>query len=113
MAKLSPEEAQERVRAIFGNEVTVKPVHAEPELVDESDADVVDLITRVCYFYPQYTLDTAQALTNSQVTALLLQAEKQRAIELYNHTLIAAAPHSKKGQMVSKLLKQYKKIAEL
>lgn len=111
MGQVSPEDAQARVRAVFGTEVTVKPVN--PELHDEnSDADVVDLITRVCYFYPQYTLETAQTLTNVEVTALLLQAEKQRAIQYYNLTLISAAPHTKKGSLVDKLIKQYKKIAQ-
>lgn len=113
MEKLSPEEAQARVRAIFGDAVTVQPVKVEPEPEDDSDAEVVDLLTRVCYFYPQYDLESVQKLTNSQVTALLLQAEKQRAIELYNHVLIAAAPHSKKGKLVEKLIKNYKKITEL
>jgi len=100
----------EEVRAIFGDHVTVQPVE---QIREDSDADVVDLITKVCYFYPQYDLETAQQLTDSQVTALLLQAEKQRAIELYNHVLIAAAPHTKKGKLVEKLIKQYKKITEL
>ena len=110
MEQVSPEEAQARVRAVFGDSVDAKPL---TEARDEnSDTDVVDLITRVCYFYPQYTLETADKLTQSQVNALLLQAEKQRAIEWYNYTLIAAAPHTKKGQLVDKLIKQYKKIAE-
>lgn len=113
MAKLTPEEAAARVREVFGDSVTVKPIRPEPEVIEDSDADVVDLITRVCYFYPQYTLETAQELTHSQVTALLLQAEKQRAIDFYNQTLIAAAPHSKNGKMVQRLIKNYKKIAEL
>lgn len=113
MQKLSPEEAQARVRARFGKVAKVKPLTPQREVSDDSDSEVVDLITRVCYFYPQYTLETAEQLTHSQVTALLLQAEKQRAIELYNRVLIAAAPHSKKGSMVSKLIKQYKKIADL
>ena len=84
-----------------------------PPVSEDSDAEVVDLLTRVCYFYPQYTLDDAEKLTDSQVTALLVQAERQRAIDLYNYTLIAAAPHSKKGKLVDKLIKQYRKIAEL
>jgi hypothetical protein len=109
--KLSPEEAKARVRAIFGDQVEAKPLY-EPKAEEDSEAEVVDLITRVCYFYPQYTLETAQNLTNSQVMALLLQAEKQRAIELYNYALIAAAPHTKKGELVKTLTKQYKKIAE-
>lgn len=112
MPEMSPEEL--RVRAVFGDSVEVKPVHIElPQTEEDLEAEVVDLITRVCYFYPQYNLETAQQLSDSQVTALLLQAEKQRAIELYNQTLIAAAPHSKKGKLVDKLLKQYKKVTEL
>jgi hypothetical protein len=107
---LSPEEAQARVRAIFGDHVEAKPLHAPVR--EDSDADVVDLITRVCYFYPQYTLDAASLLTNAEVTALLVQADKQKAVEYYNLTLIAAAPYSKKGKLVDKLIKQYRKIAE-
>lgn len=113
MAKESPEDAIARVQAMFGTSAEAKAVRQVPNIDDDSDADVVELITRLCYFYPQYTLETAEKLTDSQVTALLLQAEKQRAIELYNHTLIAAAPHSKKGKMVEKLIKQYRKIVEL
>lgn len=112
MPDLSPEEAQARVRAVFGDKVTVKPVVPQGTVAPDSDADVVDLITRVCYFYPQYTIEEAEKLTNSQVSALLIQAEKQRAIELYNLTLIAAAPHTKKGKLVEKLINQYKEIAE-
>jgi hypothetical protein len=106
----SAEDAVARVTAVFGNYVEAKPLY-EP-ISEDSDADVVDLLTRVCYFYPQYKLEDAEQLTNAQVTALLVQAEKQKAIEYYNHALIAAAPHSKKGAMVNKLIKQYKKIAE-
>lgn len=111
MEKISPEDASARVRAVFGDTVEVQPLHAPT--TDESDAEVVDLITRVCYFYPQYTIEAAERLTDSQVTALLLQAEKQKAIEYYNYVLIAAAPHSKKGKLVDKLIKQYKKIVDL
>lgn len=100
MAKTG-EDAAARVRAIFGDKVDAKPLHAP--ISEDSDAEVVDLLTRVCYFYPQYTLEAAERLTNSQVMALLVQAEKQKAIEYYNHTLIAAAPYSKKGALVNKL----------
>ena len=113
MEKISPEEAVERVRQVFGGVVEAKPVHEPIPESNDSDAEVTDLITRVCYFHPQYTLEAAEKLTNSQVTALLLQAEKQRAIDFYNLTLISAAPHTKKGTLVEKLIKQYKKIAEL
>lgn len=113
MDKLSPEDAVARVRAVFGDEVTTKPLQEPLDPDDDSDAEVVELLTRLCYFYPQYTLEQAEHLTNAQVTSLLLQAEKQRAIDFYNFTLIAAAPHSKKGKLVEKLIKQYKKITEL
>lgn len=113
MEDTSPEDAVARVRQVFGDHVTAKPIVAEVDVDEDSDADVVDLITRLCYFYPQYTLEEAEKLTNSQATALLVQAEKQRAIEFYNLTLISAAPHTKKGKLVDKLIKQYKKIAEL
>jgi len=104
-----PLDPSEKVRAVFGDNVEVKPLR-DPTKEDDSEVDIVDLITRVCYFYPQYDLNTAQELTDSQVMALLVQAEKQRAINLYNHTLIAAAPHTKKGKLVEKLIKQYRKI---
>jgi hypothetical protein len=108
MAK-NPQDYSAKVRAVFGDKVEVKPLK-DPTKEDNDETDIVDLITRVCYFYPQYNLETAQELTSSQVTALLVQAEKQRAINLYNHTLIAAAPHTKKGSLVDKLIKQYRKI---
>jgi hypothetical protein len=105
---MTPEEA--RVRAVFGDKVEVKQVRAP--IPEDSDAEVTDLLTRVCYFYPQYTLETVEKLTNAQVTALLVQAEKQKAIEYYNLTLIAVAPNTKKGALVDKLVKQYREIAE-
>lgn len=110
MSRESPEDAVARVRAIFGTNIDVKPVRAP--VSEDSSSEVVDLLTRVCYFYPQYTLESVEKLTDSQVTALLIQAEKQRATDFYNLTLIAAAPHSKKGKLVEKLMKQYKQIAE-
>ena len=113
MDKLSPEDAQARVRAVFGDVVEVMPLTEDVEIAADSDADIVDLLTRVCYFYPQYTLESVEKLTDSQVSALLIQAEKQRAINYYNYTLIAAAPHTEKGQLVEELMDQYRKITEL
>ncbi len=113
MEKLSPEEAQARVRAVFGDVIEVMPLTEELELAEDSDADIVDLLTRVCYFYPQYDLESVEKLTDAQVTALLIQSEKQKALEYYNLTLIAAAPHTEKGELVETLINQYKKITEL
>lgn len=113
MADTSPDDPSAKIRAIFGDVVEVKPLREPVSSDSEKETDIVDLITRVCYYYPQYTLETAERLTDSQVTALLLQVEKQRAIQFYNQTLIAAAPHTKKGALVDKLIKQYRKAAEL
>lgn len=113
MDKLSPEDAQARVRAVFGDVIEVKPLEEAAEIASDSDADIVDLLTRVCYFYPQYDLESVEKLTDSQVAALIIQAEKQRAIDYYNYTLVAAAPHTEKGKLVEDLINQYKKIAEL
>lgn len=110
MEQVSPEDAQARVRAVFGDTVDVQRLD-EPE-ADDFDSDIVDILTRVCYFYPQYKLEDVEKLTDRQVTALLIQAEKQRAIEFYNYTLIAAAPYTKKGKLVETLTKQYRKIVE-
>ena len=102
------DEASAKVRAIFGDEVEAKPVPGQAAASDEN-ADV-DMLTRVCYFYPQYTIEEADKLPYTTVQALLLQAEKQRATEMYHMTLIAAAPHSKKGKLVKDLLKKYEEI---
>lgn len=111
MAKKPSINPADKVRAVFGGKVAARSIE-EPKK-GEDGVDVEDLLTRVCYFYPQYTLEDADKLTFDQVTALLLQAEKQRAIEFYNQTLISAAPHTKKGKLVSKLIKQYRKIINL
>lgn len=103
------DEASARVKALFGDKISVKSTKAP---VEDSDNEYVDSITRVCYFYPQYTIEQAEQLADSQVQALLLQAEKQRAINLYNMTLIAAAPYSKKGKLVKDLSKKYKEIID-
>lgn len=113
MPDISPDDAIKRVRAIFGDTVSVKPIHNEADKRESDEGDITDLLTKVCYFYPQYNLETVELLTDSQVMALLLQAEKQRAIEFYNQALIAAAPHTKKGALFTKIVEEYKKITEL
>ena len=115
MDEISPEDAQARVRAVFGNIVEVQSITSQEneDSDSDSDADVVELLTRICYFYPQYKLEDAENLTNAEATALLIQAERQRAIGYYNLTLISAAPHTKDGKLVDELIKQYKEIALL
>lgn len=69
-----------------------------------------DLIATLCYFYPQYTYAQAEKLSYKRIASLLRVAHKQEAIKYKNLTQIAAAPHSKKGAAVKKLLTHYDKI---
>lgn len=70
-----------------------------------------ELLAQVCYHYPQYTLNDAAKLSYRRITLLLKVAQQQKAIEYYNLTQIAAAPHTKKGEGVKKLTEHFKKIA--
>lgn len=69
------------------------------------------LLAQVCYYYPQYTLDDAAKLSYRRIQVLLKVAAQQKAIEYYNLTQIAAAPHTKKGEGVKKLSDHFKKTA--
>lgn len=72
-----------------------------------------DVIARFCYYFPQYTFaDAKKKLPYRRVMQMLRVAEKERAAFLFELTNIAAAPHTKKGQGVKKLLDIYRKIFE-
>lgn len=70
-----------------------------------------ELYATVCYYYPQYTLKQVQNLPARDIDLLIKTAMKMRAGEMYNLTLIAQAPHSKKQQNVKKLIDYFKKLA--
>lgn len=70
-----------------------------------------ELLAKVCYYYPQYNLEQAARLSYRQVQLLLRVAKQEQAVQLYNLTQIAAAPHTKKGQGVTKLSEHFKKQA--
>lgn len=69
------------------------------------------LLTKLCYFYPQYTYDMARGLPYFRVMQLLKTAEREKAADYLNMLQIAVAPHSERGDMYKKLLKQYEKLA--
>lgn len=71
-----------------------------------------ELYAQLCFYYPQYTLKDAQALTARNFQLLLKTARKLEATRMYNLTQIAAAPHSKNGQGVKKLLAHFKRLAD-
>ena len=67
----------------------------------------------VCYYYPQYRLEDVEQMPARDVNLLIKTAHQQKAIEYINHVQIAAAPHSKKGESIKKLIDEYKKLIEI
>lgn len=72
----------------------------------------VELLASLCYYYPQYTLAAARRLPHKHVILLIKTAQKMEATKYYNLTQIAAAPQTKKGEGVKKLLESYQKQVE-
>lgn len=75
----------------------------------ESENTPFELLATLCYFYPQYTFREARALPYQHVKLLLKVARREEAIKYYNLTQISAAPHTKKGEGVKKLVRYFKK----
>ena len=82
---------------------------AKPQRGSEA-GKVEDLLATLCYFYPQYTFKQARSLPLKRVNQLLRVARQQEGIKYKNLTQIAAAPHSKKGEGVKKLMNHFDKI---
>lgn len=74
------------------------------------DNVIDELIGLVCYYYPSYTFREAGTIPLKRIRSLLKIARQQEAIRYKNLTQIVAAPHSKKGAGVKKLIKHYDKI---
>ncbi len=90
----------------LGKRIQVKNVAPK----ESNNQSLDDLVGLVCYFYPQYNYSTASNLPLKRISALLKIARQQEAVKYKNLTQIVAAPHSKKGIGVNKLLKHYDKI---
>ena len=88
-----------------------KRIRVKKVVVKAPKLNVDELLARLCYYYPQYTFREAKELPYKHVQLLLRVAKKQQAIQLYNLTQIAAAPHTKKGEGVKKLSEHFKGIA--
>lgn len=80
--------------------------------IPKKDATKRSLYARVCYFYPQYNLQQAQALPQRDILLLLKTAEQIEAVRMLNLVQISAAPHTKKGAGVKKLTSHFRKIAK-
>lgn len=68
----------------------------------------IETLATLCYFYPQYTLNSAKKLPYKDVKLLLTVARRQKAIEMMRLTEIAAAPHTKNMIGVKNLIKLFK-----
>ena len=66
----------------------------------------------VCYYYPQYTLETASKLSVRDINLLMDTANKLEAQKMYMLTQIVASPHTKKGVGVKQLTNTFKRIME-
>lgn len=89
---------------------TREPRRVEVAKLPSSPAKPEDMIATLCYFYPQYTFKEAQSLPFRRVNNLLKIARQQEAIKYHNLTQIMAAPHTKKGEGVKKLMQHYSGI---
>lgn len=79
--------------------------------VEKKQASKRELYARLCYFYPQYTLQDAESLPSRDVSLLLKVQQKIEAVKMLNLTQIASAPNTKNGAGVKKLVTHFKGIA--
>lgn len=69
-----------------------------------------EIWARVCYYYPQYTLEDAAKLSRRDLQLLLKTAIKLEAERNYQLVQIVAAPHTKKGKGVKDLTDHYRRL---
>lgn len=72
--------------------------------------DVEEVLARFCYYYQQYTYSMARRLPFSRIVKMLKIAQKEQAKKYLEFVKIVAAPHSKKGAGVKKLLELYEEV---
>lgn len=68
----------------------------------------LQVLSVFCYYFPQYTLAQARKLPFQHVQLMLQEARKERARHYLELTQIAAAPHTKKGIGIKRLVERYK-----
>lgn len=69
-----------------------------------------ELYASICFYYPKYDLKDIDKMPARDLSLLLRTAHKIEASRFYNLTQIAAAPHSRKGESIKKLLRHYEKV---
>ncbi len=71
-----------------------------------------ELYATVAFHFPQYTLKDVAKLPYKDVVLLLNTAQRINAERFLTLTHIATAPHTKKGEGVKNLIKDFKKIID-
>lgn len=69
-----------------------------------------ELYATICYHYPQYKLKEVEKLPARDLSLLMKVAQKIEATRMLNITQAMAAPHTKNGSGVKKLIDHFKKI---
>lgn len=80
--------------------------------VPKREVSIDDTIIKFCLYFPQYKYHEARKLPFVRVVKMLKVAERERAFLLFQLTNIAAAPHTKKGSGVKRLLDIFKRVFE-
>lgn len=86
-----------------------KVIVAKTVPTKEREVSNRELWARVCYYYPQYTLQEAAKLSVRDLKLLLKVAQKEKAQDKYDLVQIAAAPHTEKGSGVKKLSEYFRR----
>jgi hypothetical protein len=90
--------------------VPLKVIQVQRAPSVEVSTSWVELLTTLCYYYPQYTLAHARRLPHKYVIALLKTARRMEAQKYHNLTQIAAAPHTKNGEGVKTLISHFEEM---
>lgn len=94
--------------ATDGQHIVAKSV--QEALNNEKPISKRETWARVCYFYPQYTLESVSKLSVRDLKLLLKTADKIEAERNFQMVQIVAAPHTKKGKGVKDLTDHFRKI---
>lgn len=81
---------------------------AKVPIQEPSGDEALTMLATLCYYYPQYTFSEARQLPYKRVALLLKEVKKQKAIEWYWQTLIAASATVPKGRGTKSLIKTIK-----
>ena len=89
-------------------EISLKKQAPESK-IDEAQSSLKEMAVALCYYYPAYTYEQALDIPINIAKKLVRFAKRKEAENYLNLTQIVAAPHSKKGAGVKKLITQYQK----